>query len=389
VNVCVLRVAATALALCALASCGKKGPPLPPLHIVPDMVTEVVARRVGDEVRIRFVLPAKNANGPNPVNLSRVDVFAVTLAPGAAAPPNREFLSQKFLVGRIDAEPPAVEGQPAGAEDPRPAPGEPAAFVEKLTPAVLTPQVTVKPEPPADPAAAAAAAAEPAAQAPTRLYAIRGAARNGRPGQPSARIQVPLGDLPQPPASFTVDFDEKALKLSWVPPVVSEGGKPLQFNIYTPTGAQPINTKPVAAPAFERAGVEFGKEECFVVRAVEQHGAVQIESDPTPAQCVTPQDRFPPIAPKGLVAVASAGAVNLIWEANADPDLGGYLVLRGEAPGDTLQPVTASPIQDTTYRDTSVTPGVRYVYAIVAVDQAKPPNVSAQSERVEETARVP
>jgi len=34
-----------------------------------------------------------------------------------------------------------------------------------------------------------------------------------------------------------------------------------------------------------------------------------------------------------------------------------------------------------------VAPGVRYVYAVVAVDKASPPNRSAQSPRVEETAR--
>jgi hypothetical protein len=33
-----------------------------------------------------------------------------------------------------------------------------------------------------------------------------------------------------------------------------------------------------------------------------------------------------------------------------------------------------------------VKPGVRYVYAVVAIDTATPPNVSAQA-RVEETAR--
>jgi hypothetical protein len=61
--------------------------------------------------------------------------------------------------------------------------------------------------------------------------------------------------------------------------------------------------------------------------------------------------------------------------------------LRGEAPGDTLQAITPKPLEATTYRDTSVTPGVRYVYAIVAVDRSTPPNVSGQSRRVEETAR--
>lgn len=79
--------------------------------------------------------------------------------------------------------------------------------------------------------------------------------------------------------------------------------------------------------------------------------------------------------------------ISLIWDANTEPDLAGYIVLRGEAPGDTLQPLTPKPIRETTFRDTTVKPGVRYVYAIVAVDNATPPNRSVPSVRVEETAR--
>ena len=41
----------------------------------------------------------------------------------------------------------------------------------------------------------------------------------------------------------------------------------------------------------------------------------------------------------------------------------------------------------TSYRDESVQPGTRYVYAVVAVDRAVPQNVSPQSNRVEETAQ--
>jgi hypothetical protein len=108
--------------------------------------------------------------------------------------------------------------------------------------------------------------------------------------------------------------------------------------------------------------------------------------------CVTPKDTFPPAAPKGLGAVSSGGAINLIWEPNAEPDLAGYIVLRGEvsagggAPAE-LRQITPAPIQETTYRDAGVKVGVRYVYAVVALDKATPPNVSAQSNRVEETAR--
>jgi fibronectin type 3 domain-containing protein len=102
---------------------------------------------------------------------------------------------------------------------------------------------------------------------------------------------------------------------------------------------------------------------------------------------VTPADTFPPAAPTGLAAVSGPGAINLIWDANKDTDLAGYLVLRGEAPGDTLQPLTAQPIRETRYVDRAVQAGVTYVYAVIAVDRAATPNRSALSNRVQETAR--
>ena len=54
-----------------------------------------------------------------------------------------------------------------------------------------------------------------------------------------------------------------------------------------------------------------------------------------------------------------------------------------------LQAITPTPIRETTYRDQSVRPGERYVYAVVAVDNANPQNVSGQSNRVEESSRAP
>jgi hypothetical protein len=78
----------------------------------------------------------------------------------------------------------------------------------------------------------------------------------------------------------------------------------------------------------------------------------------------------------------------LIWDANAELDLGGYVVLRGEAGSDTLQPLTESPLTEPRFTDRTAVPGKRYVYAVVAVDDRIPvPNRSAESNRVEDTAR--
>ena len=70
---------------------------------------------------------------------------------------------------------------------------------------------------------------------------------------------------------------------------------------------------------------------------------------------------------------------------SSDADLAGYLVLRGTAGDDTLQPITDAPIKGTQYVDLKITPGVRYAYAVVAVDAAG--NRSAASMRDEATAR--
>lgn len=169
-----------------------------------------------------------------------------------------------------------------------------------------------------------------------------------------------------------------------------------------PSGADPPDTPPPPAQqpyprlltpklltvtTFVDPRVEFGTERCYVVRTVETVGPLSAESAPSAPVCVEPRDVFPPAAPQSLGAVASEGAISLIWERNTEADLAGYIILRSEAPGDPVQPITPEPIEETTYRDTNVTPGTRYVYVVVAVDGARPPNASPPSNRVEETAR--
>jgi fibronectin type 3 domain-containing protein len=100
-----------------------------------------------------------------------------------------------------------------------------------------------------------------------------------------------------------------------------------------------------------------------------------------------PIDVFPPAAPRGLTAIAGEG-ITLDWDPNEDFDLGGYLILRGEAGGATLLQLFDTAISETRYTDRTVKSGVRYVYEVVAVDSRVPvPNRSPSSSRVEELAR--
>jgi hypothetical protein len=382
------------------AGCGKKGPPLAPLRIVPDAPAAVTAARLGPEINLRFTIPSKNAAGaPGDADIDRMEIYGVSLAAGAPAPPNREFLGSKFLVGTVRVRPADVAGAPQpdpAVADPRPGAGEVASFSETLSAELLDPPRPTTPPPPAVVFTRGQVPSVPvnpnwwAPSVPTRVYAVRAISRRGVAGNPSARLTVPLVPPPPPPASLDASHTADAIVLTWTA-APREPGAALRFNVYkasAPAGP-PLTPAPIAPLTFTRPGVAYGVEECFTVRSVEQLAAspgVTVESEPAAAACITPRDTFAPAAPGGLDAVSSGGVISLIWDANTEADLAGYLVLRGEAPGDTLQAITATPISETVFRDTSVKAGVRYVYAIVAVDNANPRNASPLSARKEVTA---
>ena len=398
----------------SVLACGKKGPPLAPLSIAPEAPQAVSGRRLGDTIYVQLTVPAKNVGGTGAFSVDHLDVYAVTLAPGSVTPPNRDFLKPAFVVARIPVRTPVdpdaevVEGS---EEQKPPAPGDVFTFVEPITPAMLTPQEVSKPvpEPPAAQVPAAAAGASGAAAPPaappgptvlTRLYSVQAVAANGSKGPASARVSVPLIPAPGRPRPGAASFDPSSVTITWEAPVSTSDEAPgVTYNVYkapaVPSGTAvaatpapaPLSAKPLDATTYTHPGAVAGQEQCFVVRSVVTIGTAAVEGEPSDPICVTPADTFPPAAPTGLAAVSGPGVINLIWDANTDADLAGYMVLRGEAPGDTLQPLTPQPIRETRYVDRAVQPGVTYVYAVIAVDKAATPNRSALSNKVQETAR--
>jgi hypothetical protein len=390
------------------AACGKKGPPLAPLRPVPAAVTTLKARRLGDTVRLTFTVPTTNADGSAPADLERIEIYGLTIDPAGDQPDLDEFTSHASLVARIDVQPPAppppAEGgappavEPAPPPDPRPGQGAEVVVEETLTEASMAPVLvgTVRERPLVGPRTLAALAPVPDQQ---RTYLALAASHRNRWSRPSPRVTVPLGPMPAPPDAFAVAYTESAFVLSWDPgpPDPWQPIWPLfkfsrGVDVYEVTGAgvvspTPLDAAPVTAATFEVPLETFGEPRCFVARTTESVGTRVWSGALSSAACATPVDTFAPAAPTGLAAVSSGGVISLIWDANAERDLAGYMVLRAEAPDDTLRAVTAAPIRDTTYRDADVRPGVRYVYAVVAVDTASPPNESEPSARVEETAR--
>jgi hypothetical protein len=345
--------------------CGKRGDPLPPLRPVPARIEDLAAMRLPDRVELHWTIPAANMDGTTPPAVDRVDLFAVTLpsespAPGAEAIVDGRQLIARMIVRR-DAQGPPAAGAPP---DTRPVPGERATFVDR-------------------------APVEGADGPQTRHYvaiAAAGASGNGRPGPPSPVVSVPLGALPSPPAGVTLTHDETNIRLSWEPAEASQ-----VYRVYR-TAAVPteppalVTSEPLAATELA-VPVAFGRESCFSVQPLRMLDQVTIVGAASPPQCITPTDSYPPPVPTGLQVVQEGSAVTLIWTPVTAADLAGYIVLRGDATGQTLQPLVQAPVQATTFRDENVQTGVGYAYAVYAVDNSPAQNASAPSARQTITVR--
>jgi len=386
--------------------CGRKGPPLPPFSHIPDAIAQIQARRIGSDVYVTFVVPAQNVDASKPADIARVEVFAVT----TDGPPPREPLAK--IAERIASVPVVPPPPPESKDSKQPAPppagmaaqGESITIRESLGAQQLTPTVKAESQSSSkpDPAPAAQSPAVPAGDVtakppspppmgPRRFYAAVAVNDRNHSLQRGAFAWVSVDPPPDLPSGVTVTNTEESLVVTWTP-VPGD----LAYNVYrddregvevsaagpgSPPPPAPLNSMPLTAATFSEP-VEFGVQRCFRVRSV--HAGA--ESDASDRQCRTAEDTYAPAAPRELSALASGDGITLKWTANTEKDLAGYLILRGQ-PGDaTLLPITPKPVMQTTYTDREVKSGMRYVYAVVAVDSAPKPNRSQESERDEITA---
>ena len=349
--------------LLASAACGQKGPPLPPLRPVPVAVNDLAVVRREDRVTISLTVPAANFDGSTPPAIDRVEIYATT-QPATAPPVTRQLLlDQKFLLTKIAVRPVKAESEakPDTKPDPRPAPGSPATYVETLS-------------------------HDPAVGDLTRFYTAVGYAGRRR-GATMGVVSIPLTKQPAAPTALAFDHDEKNIKFTWKPAAAGD-----RFNVYEVAGAgaeksEPklIVTSPLSAAELSLP-IEFGRERCVVVRAVQVNGPAVVEGPLSAPLCGTPVDKFPPPAPTKLVAVPVGGAVELIWTGVDVPDLAGYRVMRRESTSAIFQPLAGDKlVPETTFKDDTAKPGVTYVYSVIAVDKAG--NLSEQSNLQEVTAR--
>jgi predicted small lipoprotein YifL len=373
--------------LAAAAGCGRKGPPLPPLVRIPVAPEELTATRRGNTVDVAFVVPAANSDKTRPANVERVEVYALT---AAGRVPDGDIVSRGERIASVDVKAPRDPNQtidpdePASDLQPLEGPGLDQGVTtqihEDLSPAMLSPA----PESGAPPVDEGRPLTGPSCSVPTRVYVGFGVSTQNRRGLLSRQASVPLTTAPPAPPQPAVTYDESGVTLRWptggaaTPDAVGVlearpvgcGTPAVGYHVYE-VGNEAFETRltkePLAQPPFVDRRIDWGAERCYTVRTVNTVSGLAVESEPAPPVCEKFVDTFAPAPPKGLVVVPSEAAINLIWDANGEKDLAGYLVLRRAASSKDVVAVTAEPVRDTTFTD-KVESGTPYVYAIQAID---------------------
>jgi hypothetical protein len=214
----------------------------------------------------------------------------------------------------------------------------------------------------------------------------RGFRRRPAKSESSQVVHTTVLDVPEPVKDLQARATESALELSWSQPARSLSGKPVSnlagYRVYRSTTGKPGSFQLLAepsAPSYRDAEFEFNRTYFYKVAAVLRAAGRVAESEDSPLAEITPRDTFPPAAPQGLSAIYAADAVELVWAANAEPDLSGYNVYRREEDG-RPQRVNPEVLRTPIFRDSSVTAGHQYRYYVTALDLTN--NESSPSEEV-------
>jgi hypothetical protein len=250
----------------------------------------------------------------------------------------------------------------------------------------------------------------------TVSYAVEALNLQARSAGLSNQVHVPLAPTLPPPANFRAQVAADGVVLTWTCAQSQNPVPSLRYaeRIYrsTPESGTDVALADVecAAGRFEDRTIEWqktyeyritgvtdvilppGKGPCPRTRS--QEGAASnsecviatVEGDDSPPQKVFTNDVYPPAVPTGLQAVFSgpgqAPFIDLVWAPNTDADLAGYNVYRHE-PGEQQVKINTELIKTPAFRDTNVSAGKTYLYAVSAVDARG--NESARSEEVSES----
>jgi hypothetical protein len=332
-------------------ACGVQSPPRPPRVERPQRVTDLAVAQVGHSLELSFTPPVLATDGERLTKRLEIEIFRTITPPGQSVP----GLSP-------DASPWATLEAKLPDEG---APTEKTPYADHLSDeeyhrwqgSIFTFQVRTL----------------------TRGFRNRPVRSDF-----SNVAQTALVAVSKPVENLRVETTEKALHLKWSPaPQLVSGrisSKLAGYQIYLSKTGKPGSFEMIGespSETFVNENFEFGRTYFFKVRAVYMQHQWKAETEDSSVSLVVPRDTFPPAPPTGLTIVYATTGVELVWNANTEPDLAGYNVYRRTDSGPATR-LNSVLLQTPVFTDTTAKPGHRYAYWVNAVDLAG--NGSSPSE---------
>jgi hypothetical protein len=336
------------VAASALAGCGMPGAPLPPSLNLPIPVNDLSAVRTGSQVALSWTMPTKTTDkvllkGNITVRVCRNETSVAPCSVAAAL---------------------------------QLAPGADATFTDTL-PAPL-------------------ASSQPRAL----TYFVELVNRKSRSAGLSNGAVVLAGEAPLAVENLTAEMSKEGVLLRWAPaPAESSPVAVRLVRRLLTAPAKKSDQSPLAQPAeplvqtllvepsarSDRTldtNIRFGETYEYraqrVARVTVGGSTLELAGPLSLPLRIDAVNVFPPSAPKGLAAVATAGengsgpAIDLSWLPGAEPNLSGYNVYRRDsaATDSNWQRISpAQPVVGPGYHDPNVQPGHTYAYSVTAIDQ--------------------
>jgi len=336
------------VAASALAGCGMPGAPLPPSLNLPIPVNDLSAVRTGSQVALSWTMPTKTTDkvllkGNITVRVCRNETSVAPCSVAAAL---------------------------------QLAPGADATFTDTL-PAPL-------------------ASSQPRAL----TYFVELVNRKSRSAGLSNGAVVLAGEAPLAIESLTAEMSKEGVLLRWAPaPAESSPVAVRLVRRLLTAPAKKSDQSPLAQPAeplvqtllvepsarSDRTldtNIRFGETYEYraqrVARVTVGGSTLELAGPLSLPLRIDAVNVFPPSAPKGPAAVATAGengsgpAIDLSWLPGAEPNLSGYNVYRRDsaATDSNWQRISpAQPVVGPGYHDPNVQPGHTYAYSVTAIDQ--------------------
>ena len=356
-----LRPSSTVVVLVALggavAACGHRGDPLPPLRHTPPTPSEFRLAQRGSSLELAVTAPGASVDG---IAYESVEV---------------EFL---FVEGTKDLEKAGVRrlvtAQPrqrVAFSLPLPAPGTAAraaargVYGKQKGARTLIMGLVAQAELPPPRELEATLTAE----------GVRLAWAGDAPAPVDATIpppRIPALLTGRPPAAGTAAPSGVATDTAADAPKVEKPERHGGFLVYRRAGsatyAAPLTPRLLEKHNLNDTSAPEGEKVCYVVRAAASLEPL-VESGPSNEACLGVRDIKPPGVPTGLAVLPREGGLELVWTPSPEEDLAGYRVYR-EAAGEPRVRVAELEAGRAGWTDAAAKPGVAYRYSVTAFDRA-------------------